>query len=151
MRIGNHNLDSSKKVDLEDDIVAEKKIKSIKKRTFLVIIIAMLSGIFLCGYIGKKYIIEPLDELFKSSEEFIAESSSSDGKYDIQAYLVNGGATTDWAVVCYLNIGGSKKKETIYNDYHINKAEISWADKDTVIINGHEIDLPDGKYDWTEK
>lgn len=53
MRIGNYNADSSKKVDLEDDIAAEKKVKSIKKRTFLVITIVMLSGIFLCGYIGK--------------------------------------------------------------------------------------------------
>lgn len=68
------------------------------------------------------------------------------GKYNIQAYLVNGGATTDWAVVCYLAIDGSENTETIYNDYHINKAEISWTDKDTVIINGQEIDLPNGEY-----
>jgi len=126
-------------------MVVEKKIKSGRKRIFLAIMIAMVSTILLCGYIGKRYIMEPLDELFKPSEELITEASSADGKYNIQAYLVNGGATTDWAVKCYLTIDSKEKKKTIYNDYHISKAEISWIDKDTVNINGHEIDLPEGR------
>lgn len=36
----------------------------------------------------------------------------------------------------------------IYNDYHIDSALISWEDDGTININGHTIDLPDGKFDF---
>lgn len=90
--------------------------------------------------------IREFNERFKVSEEFLGETVSSDGKYKVEAYLINGGATVDWSVKCYLREGESKKE--IYRDYHINEANMIWIDNDTISINNHNIDLPNGKYDF---
>lgn len=83
--------------------------------------------------------------------ELLTESTSEDGKYTIKAYLCNGGVTVDWAVRGELiENNTSKKPHNIYWDYHINKADITWEDNDTVIINNHKIDLPNGTYDWRD-
>jgi len=39
----------------------------------------------------------------------------------------------------------------IYNDYHVDSAAVIWVDNDTILINGHEIDLPYGKYDFRDE
>ncbi len=93
--------------------------------------------------------IREFNERFKVSEEFLGETVSSDGKYKIEAYLINGGATVDWSVKCYLREGDIKKE--IYRDYHINEANMIWIDNDTISINNHNIDLPNGKYDFRDE
>lgn len=93
--------------------------------------------------------IREFNDRFKVSEEFLGETVSSDGKYKVEAYLINGGATVDWSVKCYLREGESKKE--IYRDYHINEANMVWIDNDTISINNHNIDLPNGKYDFRDE
>ncbi|EJT6164937.1 DUF5412 family protein [Clostridium perfringens] len=93
--------------------------------------------------------IREFNERFKVSEEFLGETVSSDGKYKIEAYLINGGATVDWSVKCYLREGDIKKE--IYRDYHINEANMIWIDNDTISINNHNIDLPNGKYNFRDE
>ena len=93
--------------------------------------------------------IREFNDRFKVSEEFLGETVSSDGKYKVEAYLINGGATVDWSVKCYLREGDIKKE--IYRDYHINEANMIWIDNDTISINNHNIDLPNGKYDFRDE
>ena len=93
--------------------------------------------------------IREFNDRFKVSEEFLGETVSSDGKYKVEAYLINGGATVDWSVKCYLREGDIKKE--IYRDYHINEANIIWIDNNTISINNHNIDLPNGKYDFRDE
>ena len=93
--------------------------------------------------------IREFNDWFKVSEEVLGETVSSDGKYKVEAYLINGGATVDWSVKCYLREGDSKKE--IYRDYHINEANMIWIDNDTISINNHNIDLPNGKYDFRDE
>ncbi|NGT12643.1 DUF5412 domain-containing protein [Clostridium perfringens] len=93
--------------------------------------------------------IREFNDRFKVSEELLGETVSSDGKYKIEAYLINGGATVDGSVKCYLREGESKKE--IYRDYHINEANMIWIDNDTISINNHNIDLPNGKYDFRDE
>ena len=93
--------------------------------------------------------IREFNERFKVSEELLGETVSSDGKYKVEAYLINGGATVDWSVKCYLREGDIKKE--IYIDYHINEANMIWIDNDTISINNHNIDLPNGKYDFRDE
>ena len=93
--------------------------------------------------------IREFNERFKVSEEFLGETVSSDGKYKVEVYLINGGATVDWSVKCYLREGDIKKE--IYRDYHINEANMIWIDNDTISINNHNIDLPNGKYDFRDE
>lgn len=93
--------------------------------------------------------IREFNERFKVSEELLGETVSSDGKYKVEVYLINGGATVDWSVKCYLREGDIKKE--IYRDYHINEANMIWIDNDTISINNHNIDLPNGKYDFRDE
>ncbi|ELC8384997.1 hypothetical protein QYB57_000485 [Clostridium perfringens] len=93
--------------------------------------------------------IREFNDRFKVSEELLGETVSSDGKYKVEAYLINGDATVDWSVKCYLREGESKKE--IYRDYHINEANMIWIDNDTISINNHNIDLPNGKYDFRDE
>ena len=93
--------------------------------------------------------IREFNDRFKVSEELLGETVSSDGKYKVEAYLINGGATVDWAVKCYLREGDIKKE--IYRDYHINEANMIWIDNDTISINNHNIDLPNGKYNFRDE
>lgn len=93
--------------------------------------------------------IREFNDRFKVSEEFLGETVSSDGKYKVEAYLINGGATVDWSVKCYLREGEIKKE--IYRDYDINEANMIWIDNNTISINNHNIDLPNGKYDFRDE
>lgn len=82
-----------------------------------------------------------------SSEELIAVSTSPSGTYTVEAYLVNGGATVDWAVKAYLINDPDMK--IIFNQYHQSKAEINWINDDIISINGISLDLSKGEtYDW---
>lgn len=117
-----------------------------KKKVLIVLVIVMIT----IG-IGAFTVI---NNLFYSMSrlpngDFLTESTSSDGTYTIKTYLCNGGATTDYAVRGELIINNKNDNpKNIYWDYEVTKANISWVDNDTVIINGHEIDLPNNKYDW---
>lgn len=81
--------------------------------------------------------------------EFLTESMSPKGTYTIKAYLCNGGATSSYSIRGELIENKEKNKITnIYWDYKIDKAVIIWLDENTVEINGHKINLPNGKYEW---
>ena len=83
-------------------------------------------------------------------EEFLSESTSPDGRYTVTAYLNNGGATTDYAVLCTATDNETGRDRNIYWNYKCEKAEIEWVDEDTaiIIINGVELDVMKDKYDW---
>ena len=128
----------------------EKKNKYLKNNNFRlgVYIIAILIFLGVATFKISSSIRE-FNDRFKVSEELLGETVSSDGKYKVEAYLINGGATVDWAVKCYLREGDIKKE--IYRDYHINEANMIWIDNDTISINNHNIDLPNGKYDFRDE
>lgn len=81
-------------------------------------------------------------------QEFLCESTSPDGRYTVTAYLNNGGATTDYAVLCTVTDNEKGKAKNIYWNYMCEKVEIEWFDEDTAIINGIELDVMKDKYDW---
>lgn len=87
----------------------------------------------------------------KNSEEtFLLSSQSPNGKYSLEAYKTEPGATVDFSVKVYLI--KEEKKELIYNAYHEYQAEIIWIDNEIVSINGRTLDLSIGeKYDWRTK
>lgn len=92
----------------------------------------------------------PMDSMSNLPQgEYLNESTSPDGTYTIRTYLCNGGMTVDWAVRGELIINNKNKKaRNIYWEYRIKVSKITWDSDDTVIINGHKINLPKGKYDW---
>ncbi|MCR8849279.1 DUF5412 domain-containing protein [Rossellomorea sp. SC111] len=81
--------------------------------------------------------------------EFLTEEASPDGKYTMRAYVTNGGATTSYGVRGEL-VDNEKENKTknIYWNYREETAEISWTDKDTVVINGVTLNVPGEEFDF---
>lgn len=81
--------------------------------------------------------------------DLISEVNSPDGTYTLKAYVSSGGATTDFSVRGELNFNKENKKpKNIYWNYHEEKANIKWIDKNTVVINGHELSVPNETFDF---
>ena len=57
-------------------------------------------------------------------ETFLCSSESPDGKFNLEAYRTEPGATVDYSVRVYM-INGNQK-EIIYNAYHESEAKIDW-------------------------
>lgn len=85
-----------------------------------------------------------------STGEKIAEKQSPDGTYTFKAYVTNGGATTSFAVRGELVFNHRKyfKTKNVYWNYREDTAKIVWKDNDTVIINGHTLNVPEESYDF---
>ena len=105
-----------------------KKVSIIKKY-FLIIACVGVACIFsACG-------------LFVS-EELISTSVSPNNTYQLQAYLVNGGATTSFTVKVYrVNDNPLFNKKLIYSKYREVEAEIKWIDDKNVEKNGVVLNL----------
>ena len=109
------------------------------KRLLCVMVVCLLLCLSSCAMIGMKYL--PEGELMESI-------TSPDGVYQIRTYLVNGGATVDWAVRCEVVTVSTGKVRNLYWEYHCNTAEIRWLDDVTVEINGKKLDVRTDSYDW---
>lgn len=81
-------------------------------------------------------------------QEVIEEVISPNDTHTITAYLNNGGATTDYAVLCSVTENQTGKERNIYWQYHCSEAKIEWKDEKTVIINGVQLDVLKDSYDY---
>ncbi len=122
------------------------------KRT-IVIVLSMISSVvliillalFICTYIIPIFNIG--NSQTSNQETFLMSSQSPDGKYNLEAYRTEPGATVDFSIRVYI-INGNKKN-IIYDAYHEYDAKIIWVDNSTVLINGKTLDISRGeKYDW---
>ncbi|WP_254778714.1 MULTISPECIES: DUF5412 domain-containing protein [unclassified Bacillus (in: firmicutes)] len=81
--------------------------------------------------------------------DYQTRADSPDGTYTVKAYVSNGGATTDYAVRGELIFNKENRRaKNIYWNYHEEYAQIEWKDEDTVVINGHELTVPQDTYDF---
>ncbi|MGN7468355.1 DUF5412 domain-containing protein [Brevibacillus sp. SAFN-007a] len=78
----------------------------------------------------------------------IEQSISPSGEFTVNAYLVNGGATTALCVRGELQNNKTGKRKNMYWDYRIDKAEIVWINNETVSINGHVLSIKNDTFDW---
>ena len=122
-------------IDKKD--VKRTKITSVIAFTLVILILSLLIG-------GVMF----LKEIFSPGKELIGTTESIDGKYTVEAYLIIGGETVDCSVIFYLMTKYKFFEKMIYNDYHVDSAIMIWEDDDTININGHIVDLPNGKYDF---
>ncbi|MDU1846413.1 MAG: DUF5412 domain-containing protein [Niallia nealsonii] len=81
--------------------------------------------------------------------EYLTEETSPDGTYTLKAYLVNGGATTSYAIrgELVLNNKDNKTKNVYWNNNE-ETATIEWTDKNTVVVNGHTLHAPKDRFDY---
>ena len=121
----------------------KKRLRRILLRFFLSLGVVFTAFI---GY-GIYWAFFDMDRLPKG--EFLTEETSPDGKYTLKAYVTNGGATTSYAVRGELVFNENQKKtKNIYWNYREETAEITWKDNDTVVINGHTLNVPNDKFDF---
>lgn len=122
-----------------------KKLRLIKKIALICSII-FLSLSCLVGF-GIYFLFFDMNRLPQG--EYLTEETSPDKSYTVRAYLSNGGATTAYAVRVELVFNNQKdKSKNIYWNYREETAAIKWLDNDTVIINGHTLDVPNEKFDF---
>lgn len=120
--------------------------KNLYKKLLKGFLIACLLFFTLIGY-GVYWAFYDMNRL--PTGKFLTEETSPDGKYTLKAYVTNGGATTAYAVRGELifNRKGYKAKN-IYWNYREETASIVWKDHNTVVINGHTLDVPNEKFDF---
>ena len=115
------------------------------KKTVFVIGIVLLIVITMLGY-GVYWGFYDIQRL--KGQELIQEVSSPNGTYTVTAYMNNGGATTDYAVLCSVKSNDQNKEKNIYWQYHCEDASIVWLDDYTVQINGVELNVKKDTYDY---
>ncbi|WP_282943405.1 DUF5412 domain-containing protein [Paenibacillus sp. RC67] len=121
-------------------------MKKTKRNVIRFVGIIALIFIGLVSY-GIYWVFFDKERLLKG--EFLTEVISPDGTYTVKAYLANGGATTSFAIRGELIFNErNMKPKNIYWNYRENKATIVWSDNNTVIINGHTLNVPNDKYDF---
>lgn len=127
-------------VDLIDN---EKKSKH---KALKIVLIGFLLFIGLLGY-GVYWAFFDMNRL--PTGEYLTEETSPDGKYTLKAYINDRGATTSYSIrgeLVFNNQNG--KTKNIYWNHHEDTANIEWIDNDTVIINGHSLNVPNEKFDF---
>ena len=86
-----------------------------------------------------------------NGQEYLDESTSPNGTYTVTAYLNNGGATTNYAVLGTLKNNKNGKSKNIYWQYRCEKAEMEWLNDETIKINGIELNVKSEIYDYRRK
>lgn len=131
-----------------------KGVLTMKKTVITIIsIILGIALVFSLAMLIRNYIVPVLtiaNSQKNVQETFLYSSESPDGKYNLEAYRTEPGATVDYSVRVYM-INGNQK-EIIYNAYHESEAKIDWVDNTTVSINGKTLDMSSGEtYDWRKE
>jgi len=83
-------------------------------------------------------LIHGCNNYFAPSEELVKSYDSPTGTYTVNFYLIDGGATTSWAVEAKVtdNSGSKDNEKTIYYRYGTDETRLEWLDEHTVVING---------------
>ena len=111
-----------------------------------IILVVSLLFIGIIGY-GIYWAFFDMNRLPKG--EYLTEEMSPDETYTVKAYRTNGGATTSYAIRGELVFHQrNDKTKNIYWNYREETANIEWIDNDTVVINGHTLHVPKGKFDF---
>jgi hypothetical protein len=132
----------------ENKEIKEKKRKVIKK---LLITLGVVITTFMI-VIGYGVYRTFFDTSHLPKGDLIGQLESTSGLYQINTYLVNGGATVDFSIrgeLVYLKKNENPKN--IYWNYHESESDIRWLDDQTVIINGHKLNVKTDKFDWRKE
>ena len=116
-----------------------------KKSLLSVTIISFTILFFIGGCLYYIFKDRPIRET--DTEVLLTTTSSPDGKYVLEAYKTEPGATVDFSIKVYQILDG--KKHLVYNGYHESVVNLNWVNNNVVSINGKELDLSKNEtYDW---
>ncbi|MFD1929497.1 DUF5412 domain-containing protein [Sporosarcina siberiensis] len=133
-------------MNTKEDLDIIKIKKKVLKNMLITFAIVTFLFVAFVGY-GVYWAFFDMNRL--STGEYLTEETSPDGKYTLIAYVVNGGATVSYAVRGELVFNEKvNKTKTIYWNYKEETANITWTDNDTVVINGHSLNVLKDKFDF---
>ncbi|AVK85468.1 hypothetical protein C3943_19035 [Lysinibacillus sp. B2A1] len=129
------------------DMTARVEQKKVYRKALIILCVWFLFIVSIIGY-GIYWLFF---DWSRFKQELIAESTSPNGTYTVNAYVSDGGATTSYTVLGELVFNKeNKKSKKIYWQYRENEADISWIDDETVKINGVTLDVPNETYDYRD-
>lgn len=99
--------------------------------------------LLLCSLLVSCYSMEKLPK-----GELLNTYPSPNEEHQINIYLCDGGATTDWSIRGELVECQTQISKNIYWCYHENDADVQWVDNETVMINGRTLNIHWDVYDW---
>ena len=133
-------------METKEEVTIKDEKKKIYKNILKMFAVVGLVFFTLIGY-GVYWAFFDMNRL--PTGEYLTEEISPDGKYTLKAYVTNGGATVSYAIRGELVFNQrNNKTKNIYWNYREESANITWTDNDTVVINGHSLDVPKEKFDF---
>ncbi len=113
-----------------------------KTRWFLIpFLLIFLIALFLSIFWNKRGI-----DVFKGGD-LLEICTSPDEQHEARAYLLNGGATTAFAVRVEIKDTKTDRKHNIYYCYRCEEAKMEWADDRTIVINGVSLNIERDVFD----
>jgi hypothetical protein len=133
-------------MDLEHN---KSNVKYKKKKFNTLLKVLLIFGLIFVALVGYGFYWAFFDMNRLPTGEYLTEEISPNGKYTLKAYVNNGGATSSYSIRGELvfNEKGNKTKN-IYWNYREDTANIIWTDNNTVVINGHTLDVRRDKFDF---
>lgn len=125
--------------------IDKKIVKGIKKKviivlvTILVFIVCTLLFLFYHFFYSMNAL--PQGQLIKTI-------NSPNHLYEMNIYVTNGGATTDFSVRGEIEDLKTKRKWNVYWNYHEENAIGYWINNSVVEINNHKLNIYKDKYDF---
>ena len=111
--------------------------------TRVVILLCIFLSFLLCACIPNLQRIK--------GQEVIRECPSPNGRYTIIAYLNNGGATVNYAVLCTVKDNETGRIKNIYWNYHCSETVIEWLDDQTAVLNGITLNVLKETWDYRKQ
>ena len=125
------------------DIVKNNKNKGNKILKIFLVVGLLLIGII--GY-GEYWAFFDMNRL--PTGEYITEETSPNGTYTLKAYVSSPSLSADAVRGELIFNERNGKTKNIYWNYRESTAKIEWIDDDTVVINGHRLNVPKEKFDF---
>ena len=121
-------------------------VKGVKLKK--IVKIALIISFLFIGFVGYGIYWAFFDMKRLPTGEYLTEETSPDGTYTLKAYVSVKSLSSDAVRGELVFNERNGKTKNIYWNYRESTAKIEWLDNKTVVINGHTLEVPNGKYDW---
>ena len=127
-------------------MAAESTVKGAKRKK--IVKISLIISFLFIGFVGYGIYWAFFDMNRLPTGEYLTEETSPDGTYTLKAYVSVKSLSSDAVSGELVFNKRNGKTKNIYWNYRESTAKIEWLDNKTVEINGHTLEVPNGKYDW---
>ena len=128
---------------------ANSTIKGTKRKK--VVKISLIISFLFIGLIGYGVYWAFFDMNRLPTGEFLTQETSPDGTYTLKAYVSSPSLSADAVRGELVFNERNGKTKNIYWNYRESTAKIEWLDNRTVVINGHTLEVPNGKFDFRKQ